>query len=42
MFAVEIANQFPMALAIGTDLSTAQPNWVPPNVQFCINDAESQ
>jgi trans-aconitate methyltransferase len=41
IWAIEIADQFPMAIVIGTDLSPIQPSLVPPNVQFYIDDAES-
>lgn len=32
---------YPEASIIGTDLSPIQPGWVPPNVQFFVDDAES-
>lgn len=32
---------YPEATIIGTDLSPIQPSWVPPNVQFFVDDAES-
>ncbi|KAG6161558.1 hypothetical protein E4U51_007021 [Claviceps purpurea] len=35
----EFADQFPNASVIGTDLSPCQPQWVPPNVLFEIDDA---
>ncbi|CCE28867.1 uncharacterized protein CPUR_02557 [Claviceps purpurea 20.1] len=35
----EFADQFPNASVIGTDLSPCQPQWVPPNVCFEIDDA---
>jgi trans-aconitate methyltransferase len=41
IWAIEMADRFPMASVMGTDLSPIQPNWVPPNVQFYIDDAES-
>ncbi|EXJ89673.1 hypothetical protein A1O3_02740 [Capronia epimyces CBS 606.96] len=41
IWAIEIADRFPMAQVIGTDLSPIQPVWVPPNLQFYIDDAES-
>lgn len=31
---------YPSAEVIGTDLSPIQPSWIPPNVQFQIDDAE--
>ncbi|OAG42670.1 hypothetical protein AYO21_02953 [Fonsecaea monophora] len=41
IWAVEIADQFPSAQVIGTDLSPIQPPWVPPNLQFYVDDAEA-
>ncbi|CCE28059.1 uncharacterized protein CPUR_01533 [Claviceps purpurea 20.1] len=35
----EFAEQFPNASVIGTDLSPCQPQWVPPNLCFEIDDA---
>ncbi|PWW76195.1 S-adenosyl-L-methionine-dependent methyltransferase, partial [Tuber magnatum] len=40
-WAMDIADKFPDAEVIGTDLSPIQPEWVPPNVHFEIDDAES-
>lgn len=34
----EFADMHPSAAVIGTDLSPIQPAWVPPNVQFEIDD----
>ncbi|KAH8155419.1 uncharacterized protein LAJ45_00429 [Morchella importuna] len=34
--------RYPDAEVIGTDLSPIQPAWVPPNVHFQIDDAESE
>jgi SAM-dependent methyltransferase len=31
---------YPRAQIIGVDLSPIQPGWVPPNVQFQIDDVE--
>lgn len=39
-WAMEMADQFPGALVIGTDLSPIQPMWVPPNLQFEVSDCE--
>ncbi|KIW20703.1 hypothetical protein PV08_01280 [Exophiala spinifera] len=41
IWAVECADLFPSASVIGTDLSPIQPAWVPPNLQFYVDDAES-
>ncbi|KAF1988303.1 putative TAM domain methyltransferase [Aulographum hederae CBS 113979] len=38
-WAVEIAAQYPNAEILGTDLSPIQPQWVPDNVKFIIDDA---
>ncbi|RDW57226.1 hypothetical protein BP5796_12676 [Coleophoma crateriformis] len=40
IWAIEFGDEFPSADVIGTDLSAIQPVWVPPNVQFIIDDAE--
>jgi len=42
LWAVEIAEEFPEAMVIGTDLSPIQPAWVPPNCTFYVDDAEAQ
>ncbi|KAG6071169.1 hypothetical protein E4U16_006306, partial [Claviceps sp. LM84 group G4] len=39
IWAIEFADRFPNASVIGTDLSPCQPQWVPPNVCFEIDDA---
>lgn len=31
-----------MASIIGNDISAIQPNWVPPNVEFVVEDFESE
>ncbi|MCJ1432955.1 hypothetical protein MMC27_002313 [Xylographa pallens] len=41
LWAIEMADNFPNATVIGTDLSPVQPNMVPDNVRFEISDAES-
>ncbi|KAJ5306712.1 hypothetical protein N7508_005727 [Penicillium antarcticum] len=42
IWAIDFADTFPNAEVIGTDLSPIQPSWVPPNLQFVVDDAESQ
>lgn len=42
IWAIDVAEKYPGAEVIGTDLSPIQPTWVPPNVQFQIDDAESE
>ncbi|KAG6066482.1 hypothetical protein E4U16_000256, partial [Claviceps sp. LM84 group G4] len=39
IWAIEFADRFPNASVIGTDLSPCQPQWVPPNVRFEVDDA---
>ncbi|KAG6080763.1 hypothetical protein E4U16_008155 [Claviceps sp. LM84 group G4] len=39
IWAIEFADRFPNASVIGTDLSPCQPQWVPPNLRFEIDDA---
>ncbi|RAL14956.1 class I SAM-dependent methyltransferase [Aspergillus homomorphus CBS 101889] len=41
IWALEVAEAYPNAEVIGTDLSPIQPNWVLPNCSFIIDDAES-
>ncbi|KAH8689995.1 S-adenosyl-L-methionine-dependent methyltransferase [Talaromyces proteolyticus] len=38
---MDVADEHPTAQVFGTDLSPIQPGWVPPNVQFYIDDVES-
>ncbi|KAL7273015.1 ATPase [Rhizina undulata] len=40
IWAIDMADQFPSAHVIGIDLSPIQPQWVPPNVAFQIDDVE--
>lgn len=35
----DFADESPSAEVIGTDVSPIQPNWVPPNVKFELDDA---
>jgi len=42
IWAIEMADEFPNATVIGTDLSPIQPIWVPPNCKFYVDDAESE
>ncbi|TDZ18530.1 Secondary metabolism regulator LAE1 [Colletotrichum orbiculare MAFF 240422] len=41
VWSIEAAEVFPNAKITGNDLSAIQPSWVPPNVQFEIDDVES-
>ncbi|KAM5348611.1 hypothetical protein ACJ41O_008435 [Fusarium nematophilum] len=36
----DMADEFPSAEVIGTDISPTQPSWVPPNLGFQIDDAQ--
>ncbi|KAM0546460.1 hypothetical protein ACHAPJ_010816 [Fusarium lateritium] len=42
IWAIDFADEFPDVEVIGTDLSPIQPNWVPPNVKFEIDDATKE
>ena len=42
LWAMEVADEFPNALVIGTDLSPIQPGWVPTNCKFYVDDFESE
>ncbi|RMJ22774.1 Methyltransferase [Aspergillus sp. HF37] len=41
IWAVDVADEYPGATVIGTDLSPIQPGWVPPNCFFEVDDFES-
>ncbi|KAH6885725.1 S-adenosyl-L-methionine-dependent methyltransferase [Thelonectria olida] len=40
IWAIDVADQYPSADVIGTDISPTQPAWVPPNLTFQIDDAQ--
>ncbi|KAL2861844.1 S-adenosyl-L-methionine-dependent methyltransferase [Aspergillus pseudodeflectus] len=42
IWAIEFADLHPSAKVIGTDLSPIQPTWVPPNVQFEVDDCTDE
>ncbi|KAK2759250.1 methyltransferase domain-containing protein [Colletotrichum kahawae] len=42
IWAIEASDLFPNAEVIGNDLSAIQPDWVPPNVKFEVDDVESE
>jgi len=42
IWAISVADEYPSAEVIGLDLSPIQPGWVPPNLVFQIDDAESE
>jgi len=41
IWSIEMGDQFPAANILGVDLSPIQPEWVPPNVRFMVDDIES-
>ncbi|KAM4057256.1 methyltransferase [Hirsutella rhossiliensis] len=38
IWAIEVADRFPSAHVLGIDLTPIQPLWVPPNVEFLVDD----
>lgn len=40
LWAIEFGDQYPNCTVIGTDLSPIQPHWVPPNVEYIVDDFE--
>ncbi|KAM5346559.1 hypothetical protein ACJ41O_009564 [Fusarium nematophilum] len=41
IWAIEMGDQYSSANILGIDLSPIQPDWLPPNVRFMVDDAES-
>ncbi|KAJ5739364.1 hypothetical protein N7533_012148 [Penicillium manginii] len=41
IWAIDFADSYPGTEVVGTDLSPIQPSWVPPNLRFIVDDAES-
>ncbi|KAH6894151.1 S-adenosyl-L-methionine-dependent methyltransferase [Thelonectria olida] len=41
IWAIEMGDQFSSANILGIDLSPIQPDWLPPNVRFMVDDVES-
>ncbi|KAM4056644.1 methyltransferase [Hirsutella rhossiliensis] len=41
-WALDVAERFPSARIIGTDLSPVQPHWTPPNVEFRVEDLDDE
>ncbi|TVY82740.1 Secondary metabolism regulator laeA, partial [Lachnellula suecica] len=41
IWALDVGDQYPEAQVVGIDLSPIQPKWVSPNVEFRIDDIES-
>ncbi|KAF7594821.1 hypothetical protein BBP40_008151 [Aspergillus hancockii] len=42
IYALDIADKFPSAEILGIDLSPIQPDWVPPNCKFLVDDVEDE
>ncbi|KAB8077390.1 S-adenosyl-L-methionine-dependent methyltransferase [Aspergillus leporis] len=42
IWAIDFADAYPNARVIGTDLSPIQPAWVPPNLEFFVDDVEAE
>ncbi|OQD91154.1 hypothetical protein PENANT_c001G07753 [Penicillium antarcticum] len=42
IWALDIAEKFPNAHVIGNDISPIQPSWVAPNIEFIMEDFESE
>lgn len=40
IWAIDMADQYPGCQVVGTDLSPVQPQWVPPNCRFDVDDFE--
>lgn len=42
LWAIDLADEFPSALVIGTDLSPIQPSYIPANCRFYVDDFECE
>jgi len=42
IWAIDVADAYPAAEVVGTDLSPIQPQYLPPNLQFEIEDADEE
>jgi ubiquinone/menaquinone biosynthesis C-methylase UbiE len=42
IWAIDFADKYPGATVIGTEVSPIQPSWVPPNVEFQIDDCTQE
>ncbi|GAB1319386.1 Helix-turn-helix, Psq [Madurella fahalii] len=42
IWAIEMGDLFPSAQILGLDLSPIQPQWMPPNVRFIVDDIEDE
>ncbi|KAL0933899.1 methyltransferase domain-containing protein [Colletotrichum truncatum] len=41
IWAIDMGDEYPESEVVGIDLSPIQPDWVPPNVRFIVDDAEA-
>ncbi|KAL7931075.1 S-adenosyl-L-methionine-dependent methyltransferase [Trichoderma chlorosporum] len=41
IWTIEMGDRYPSANILGIDLSPIQPDWLPPNVRFMVDDVES-
>ncbi|EWZ80547.1 hypothetical protein FOWG_15277 [Fusarium oxysporum f. sp. lycopersici MN25] len=42
IWAMDFADEFPNAKVVGTDISPIQPGWLPPNLEFQIDDCTQE
>lgn len=42
IWAIDFADEFPNTTIIGTDISPIQPSWIPPNLEFQIDDCTQE
>ncbi|KAM0239566.1 hypothetical protein ACHAP5_008212 [Fusarium lateritium] len=42
IWAINMADEFPSAKVVATDITPSQPNFVPPNLEFQIDDAQQE
>ncbi|KAJ3542215.1 hypothetical protein NM208_g4210 [Fusarium decemcellulare] len=42
IWAIDFADEYPHAEVVGTEISPIQPSWVPPNLQFQIDDCTQE
>ncbi|KAJ6779594.1 hypothetical protein PWT90_08510 [Aphanocladium album] len=42
IWAIEVGDAYPSASILGIDLTPIQPLWVPPNVEFIVDDCEKE
>ncbi|ODA76964.1 hypothetical protein RJ55_07481 [Drechmeria coniospora] len=42
IWAIEVGDRYPSARVLGIDLTPIQPVWLPPNVEFLVDDCEKE